>query len=127
MNADYLTPIVNAAVGVVVAWIALSIRASIPVLAAILEKRTGIALTAQQIGQVQATVDTAAGLAETAMHKGQLALADVGPCSPPIVALAQDAIARVPDAAAAQGVTVDAIALKIVAKIETCPVRLSSP
>jgi hypothetical protein len=85
------------------------------------QKRTGIALTDQQRAAVQAALTTAAGIIETKIDQGSLSVADLTPAHPAVVAAAWAAIDRVPDSAAAQGLTAQAAAEIVVGKVRTGP------
>lgn len=63
-------------------------------------KRTGIELTAQQIATFQSAAQTVTGLIENKLAQGELTVADIDPDHPVIKKLADDAIARIPGAAA---------------------------
>lgn len=83
------------------------------------QKRTGIALTDQQRAAVQGALTTAAGMIETRLDQGTLRIADVRVDHPAVVLAAAEALARVPDAAAAQGVSAVVAAEIVVGKIDT--------
>jgi hypothetical protein len=85
------------------------------------ERRTGLVATAQERLAIQAAVTTAAGLLETRLDQGALKISDITPGSPAVVKETLAALARVPDAVAAQGVTRDDAAAMIVAATNTSP------
>lgn len=93
----------------------------VPMAIAAYQKRTGIALTDQQRAAVQGSLATAAGLVETLIDRGKLAVADVRPDHPAIVEAAVAALQRVPDAAAAQHVSPTAAAEIVVGRVRTAP------
>lgn len=90
------------------------------------QKRTGIALTDQQRAAVQAALTTAAGLIETKLDQGTLRVGDVRVDHPAVVEAAEAALGRVPDAAAAQGVSLGAAAEIVVGRVRTAPLATSA-
>lgn len=83
------------------------------------ERRTGIQLTDQQIAQVTAAAQTAAGILQTKLDQGRISLADVTVNNATVVAQAQAAIARVPHATAALDTTVPSMAETIIGLVDT--------
>jgi hypothetical protein len=90
------------------------------------QKRTGVALTDQQRAAAQASLTTAAGSIETLIHQGVMLLADVKPDHPQVVAAAAAALQRVPDSAAALGLTARAAAEIVVGRVATTPPALTA-
>lgn len=118
MSVD-LTPVVEpilAAAGTVVTAL---LAIYIPKLLAVFVAWTGVALTDQQRSQVLGAVNTAAGMIETKLDQGALKLAHVEIANDQIRAEAQAAIAAVPNAAAALGMTEEGVARMIVGKVDT--------
>lgn len=120
--ADFL-PIIKALIASVALAVTLLMGILIPVLInrgiAAFERRTGIILTAQQVAAVRDAVQTQAGIVETALQQGVLKLDDVTPGSPAMIAHAKEALARVPEAAAAVGATPTAMSAVIVGAADT--------
>lgn len=85
------------------------------------ETRTGIQLTDQQIAQVTAAAQTAAGILQTKLDQGRIGMADVTLSNAAVVLEAQAAVARVPHAAAALDKTVSSMAETIVGLVNTTP------
>ena len=83
------------------------------------ERRTGVAVTDQERTAVMGAVTTAAGLLQTKLDQGILHVSDVTPGSPAVVAEAQAALSRVPNSAINQGVTREAAATMIAARVDT--------
>lgn len=83
--------------------------------------RTGVQIAAGQVAAVQAALTTAAGIIQTDIDQGRLKVADVAVDHPAIIQAAHDALARVPDSAAAQGTTLAAAAQIIVGRVNTSP------
>ncbi len=83
------------------------------------QKRTGIVLTDQQRAQMLGAVQTAAGVLETKLDQGTLTTAHVTQANDAVRAEAQAAIAAVPNAAAALGMTEAGVARMIVGKVDT--------
>ena len=84
-------------------------------------QRTNLQETDQQRKAVMQAMDTAKGLVETAMDQGLLRPSEVKPDNRVIQREAEEALARVPEAAKAQGTTIDAAAKMIVARVDTKP------
>lgn len=80
---------------------------------------TGVALTEQQRSQVLGAVQTAAGVVETKLDQGSLAHGEVHVGSIEIREQAAAAIAAVPQAAAALGMTEEGVARMIVGQVDT--------
>jgi hypothetical protein len=91
----------------------------VPRAIAAFERRTGVQLTDQQRAAVMQAMRTEAGILETAMQQGAVRLSQVKPNDPEMLARARAALARVPDAAAAQGTTPQAAAAIIVGATDT--------
>ncbi len=91
------------------------------------QKRTGVQVTAQQRAAISASLDTAKGIIETRIDQGKLTVADVRPEHSAIAEAAHDALARVPDAAAAQGISVATAATIIVGRVDTSLRRPAAP
>lgn len=83
------------------------------------QKRTGVQVTDQQRAAVQATLTTAAGIIQTSLDQGKLRTADIREDHGAVRAQAIAALARVPDAATAQGMTTEAAAAIIVGRVDT--------
>jgi hypothetical protein len=83
------------------------------------QNRTRVQVTDQQRAAVQSALTTAAGLVETRLDQGDLKLSDVVPDHPEILAEASAALARVPDAAAAVGISLNAAAHIVVGRVDT--------
>jgi hypothetical protein len=91
------------------------------------ETRTGIQLSDQQRAAVLNAAQTQAGIVETMIQQGAIKLADVTPTSPAMIDHAKQALARVPNAAAAQGTTPVAMAAIIVGKADTVSAASARP
>lgn len=85
------------------------------------QKRTGVQVTDQERAAVQGALTTAAGIIQTQLDQGALKVADITPEHPAIMKAAREALARVPDSAAAQATTPVAAAAVIVARVDTTP------
>lgn len=131
--ADFL-PIIKA----LIASVALAITAIMGVLVPVLvsraiaafERRTGVILTAQQVAAVRDAAQTQAGIVETELQQGVLKLNDIAPGSPVMIAHAKEAMARVPEAAAAVGASPAALSAVIVGAADTAkavPVTKGQP
>jgi hypothetical protein len=83
--------------------------------------RTGVQITDQQRSAVNAALTTAAGIIQTDLDRGTLKAADISTAHPVVVQAAADALARVPDSAAAQGTTLISAAEIIVGRVSTKP------
>ena len=83
------------------------------------QKRTGVAVTDQERAAISAALDTAKGQIETDIDQGHLTIGEVVADHPAIVQAAQDALARVPAAAAAQNVSLGTAAQIIVGRVDT--------
>lgn len=84
-------------------------------------KRTGVIVTEQQRATVLGAVQTAAGVLETKLDQGALSVAHINVSNPSVLAQASAAIAAVPQAAAALGMTTDGVARMIVGAVDTAP------
>lgn len=102
-----------------VAVITYLVAAYTPRVIAAFEQRTGLQLTDQQRDAVIHAAQTQAGIVETMIQQGAMKLADVKPDNPLMIAHAKQALARVPEAASAQGTTPAAMAAIIVGKADT--------
>jgi hypothetical protein len=91
----------------------------IPRAIAAFEARTGIQLTDQQRAIVLGSVQTAVGAIETKLDQKVLSVAHVTVDNSVVREQAAAAIAAVPDAAAALGMTVDGVSRMIVGKTDT--------
>lgn len=118
MSVD-LTPVVQPILATAGTVIAALLAIYIPKLLAVFAASTGVALTDQQRSQVLGAVQTAAGMIETKLDQGALKLAHVEIANPQVRAEAQAAIAAVPQAAGALGMTEDGVARMIVGKVDT--------
>jgi hypothetical protein len=121
MTAADFAPIIQTIIAGIAAVIAALISIYVPKAIAAFEARTHIQLTDQQRSQVMSAASTAAGILETQLDQGALKLEHVTPTNPAILAQAQAAIARVPDAAAALNKTVPSMAETIVGLMDTKP------
>lgn len=83
------------------------------------QRRTGVQITEQQRQAVYNALDTAKGLLETRIDQGRLAVHEVAHDHPEVIEAAQAALARVPNSAAAQGMTTEAAAAIIVGRMDT--------
>jgi hypothetical protein len=90
-----------------------------PRLIAAIERRTGVAITAQEREAVQASITTAAGILKTRLDQGTMRVGEVSATSAVVQHIAQDALDRVPDAAAAQGTSLAAAVQMIVGAVDT--------
>lgn len=118
MSID-LTPIVQPIIAVVGTVIAGFLAVYVPRAIAAFETRTGIMLTDQQRAIVAGAIKTAAGVIETDLDKGAMSISHVNVNSAAIQDQANAAIAAVPKAAAALGVTPDSVARMIVGAVNT--------
>lgn len=116
-----LTPIVQPILAVIGAVITSLLAIYIPKALAAFQVRTGIILTDQQRATVTGAIHTAAGVLETDLDKGALHVSHINVDNPAVVEQAQAAIAAVPKAAAALGVTVDGAARMIIGAMDTTP------
>jgi hypothetical protein len=111
--APVLGPVVQLAT-IVVAGVA-------PLLAnkaiAAFEKRTGIHLNQAQVQAVHDAADTAAGVVQTMLARGELQLDHLHVDNPQIAALAATALNAVPAASDAVGVTVPDVAHMILGRV----------
>lgn len=83
------------------------------------QRRTGVQVTDQQRAAVYAALTTAAGIIQTRIDQGHMAVADVTPNNPVVVAEVKAALDRVPESAAAQGTTATSAAQIVVGKVDT--------
>ena len=118
MSVD-LTPVVQPMLATAGTVIAALLAIYVPKAIAAFTAWTGVALTEQQRAQVLGSVQTAAGMIETKLDQGALNAAHVNVANDDIRAEAQAAIAAVPRAAAALGMTVDGVSRMIVGKVDT--------
>lgn len=95
------------------------IAAYVPKGLALLEARTGIHLTDQQRATILGAVQTGAGILETKIDQGVLTKAHITIDNPEVLAQARAAIAAVPTAAAALGMTEQGVARMIVGAADT--------
>jgi hypothetical protein len=119
MTTIDLSPIITPILQVIGLVIAGVIAAYVPKAIAAFMARTGVQMTAQQQATVLGAAQTAAGRIETLLDQRALAVAEVKTDNPTVVQLAQEAVAAVPLAAAALGVTPEGIARIIVGKVDT--------
>lgn len=119
MTALDFTPIVQSVMAVGIAAVAVLIQHYGPPALAAFQARTGIALTDQQRAAVLGAVSTAAGVIETDIDRGALSIAHVHVGNQSVLLQAQSAINAVPNAAAALGLTPDAVARMIVGQVDT--------
>lgn len=119
MSTLDLTPVVQPVIATVGTVIAALLAVYVPKAIAAFTAWTGVALTDQQRSQVLGAVQTAAGMIETKLDQGALHAAHVTVANDDIRAEAAAAIAAVPQAAAALGMTQDGVARMIVGKVNT--------
>lgn len=121
---DILTPIIQVALTAIATAVTGLLALYVPRAIAAFETRTGIQLTAQQQATVMGAAQTGAGLLETMLDKGAIALDQVSPTNPAILGLAKDALARVPVEAVAMDKSVASMAATIVGLADTTPTPL---
>jgi hypothetical protein len=118
-NTLDLAPIVQpilAAAGAVIAGL---LAIYVPKGLAAFQARTGILITDQQRATILGAVQTAAGVLETDIDKGVLAVSHIHASNPAVLAQAQTVIATVPLAAASLGMTPEGVARMIVGAVDT--------
>lgn len=123
--ADF-QPIIQAVIAAVGAIITALAAWYIPRLIAAFERRTGVLVTDQERAALMSAVTTGTGLLQTRLDLKLLRPVDVLPTSPAVLKEAVQALARVPDAAVGQAVTIDTAAAMIAARVDTTP-RPSAP
>ncbi len=116
--ADF-EPIFTALIAVVGMVITAMIPIYVPRAIAAFEAHTKVKLTDQERTAVLQAARTTAGLVETQLQQGVLHLRDVTPSNPVMLAAAKAAIARVPDSAAAVGMTPLSMSTIIVGAADT--------
>lgn len=121
MTAQDWASIAQAIIGVAGAVIATLIGIFVPRAIAAFEKRTHIAVTEQERAAVLAAVTTAAGLLQSKLDVGLLRARDVTPTNSQVMMAANTALLAVPQAAAAQGTTIEAASAMIAARVDTTP------
>jgi hypothetical protein len=124
MSTLDLTPLVQPILAVTGIVMAAMLKLYVPRALEAFSERTGIVLTDQQRAQMIGAVNTAAGMIETRLDQGAISAAHVDIANDQIRAEAAAAIAAVPNAAAALGMTQDGVARMIVGKVDTAAHRL---
>lgn len=118
--ADF-QPIISAVIAVVAAMITGLAAWYIPRLIAAFERRTGVMITDQERAALMSAVTTGTGLLQTRLDLKLLRPVDILPGNEVVLKEAKQALARVPDAAAGQGATIDTAAAMIAARVDTTP------
>jgi hypothetical protein len=118
-NAVDLSPITQPILTVLGTIITGLLVVYIPKALNVLQKWTGVQLTEQQRQTILGAVQTAAGKIETKLDQNVLSVSHITVDNPTIRQEAQAAIAAVPTAAAALGMTEDGVARMIVGKVDT--------
>lgn len=119
MTAEMWQPILQAGMLALGGILVAMMKAYIPRAIAAFETWVNVKLTDQERAAVYQAADTAAGIIKTQLDQGRLKTADVDPNNTQVRAISADAMARVPDAASAQKMTVDAMAHIVVGKSDT--------
>jgi hypothetical protein len=119
MSTLDITPLVEPVLAVAGATIAGLLTVYVPKALAVFTEATGIALTEQQRAAFLGAVQTAKGVIETKLDQNALSVAHVDVNNEAIRAEAAAAIAAVPQAAAAFGLTEDGVARMIVGAVDT--------
>lgn len=114
-----LTPIVQPIIATAGMVLTTLLAIYVPKALAAFIARTGIVLTDQQRAQVLGAVQTAKGMIETKLDQGALNAAHITIANGDIRAEAAAAIAAVPHAAAALGMTEAGVARMIVGAVDT--------
>jgi hypothetical protein len=84
---------------------------------AVMKRRLDLDLSAKQVQAVHDAMDTASGVVTAMLTKGEMQLKDVHVANPQVQALVQLALAAVPAAAAATGITPDYAAHMVVGRV----------
>jgi hypothetical protein len=121
MTAAELAPIIQAIIAAIALAMTTLVGIYVPKAIAAFTTRTGIQLTDQQRATVMGAATTAAGIIRTQLDQGVLKLEHITVDNPAVLAQAQAAIARVPDAAAALSKSVPSMAETIVGLVDTSP------
>jgi hypothetical protein len=119
VNSLDLTPILQPILEVVALVIAGLIAKELPRAIDAFVARTGIQLTDQQRAVVLGSIQTAAGAIETKLDQGALQVGHVNINNDVVMEQARAAIAAVPTAAAALGITEQGVARMIVGAVDT--------
>ncbi len=117
----YLAPIIQAITAGIALVITGLIGIYVPKAIAAFERRTGVQVTAQQQATILGAATTAAGILQTKLDQGLLQIAHIAVDDPAVVSQATQAIARVPQAAAALDKSVPSMAATIVGLVDTTP------
>jgi len=83
------------------------------------QRRTGVQVTDQERASVYAALTTAAGILQTQLDQGLIQISDINANNKSVMVEARAALARVPDSAAAQGVSPAAAAAIVVGRVDT--------
>ena len=119
MSMSDFAPLIQAVIALLAAVMTGLIGIYVPRAIAAFEARTHIALTDQQREAVRGAALTQAGIIETQLQQNILRLSQVRADSPEMLAAAKQALARVPQAAAAVGTTPAAMSAIIVGAADT--------
>jgi hypothetical protein len=119
-SADY-APLAQALIGAVGMVFTTLAGIYIPIALRSFEKRTHIALTDQERTAIQAAIVTAAGLVQNKLDTGILRPRDITPLNPTVIAAADQALATVPNAAAAQGIALETASAMVAARVDLAP------
>lgn len=115
------TPIFQAIIAALGTIITALAAIYVPRAIAAFERRTGVQVTDQQRAAIYHAIETGAGMLQTQLDQGRLKIGDITPNSPAVVDAAKAALARVPDSAAAQAVSVASAAAILVGRVDTSP------
>ncbi len=122
MTAADFAPLIQAIIALLAAIITGMIGIWVPRAIAAFEARTHVALTQQQRDAVRQAALTQAGIIETSLQQGVLKLSQVRENSPEMLAAANAALSRVPESAAAVGISKAAMASVITGATDTAKV-----
>lgn len=114
-----LTPILQTLVAIAATVLTGLAGIYVPKAIAAFQERTGVVLTENQRQTILGAVQTAAGVLETKLDQGAIAVAHVNVTDPRVQDIARQAINAVPVAAAALGMTVDSVARMVVGAVDT--------
>lgn len=121
MTAADWTPITNAIIGLIGLLMTAAITTYVPRALAAFEKRTGVQVTAQQTAAFLGAAMTVKGLVENKLNQGKLRISDIEPDNATIKQLADEAIARIPLAAAGINSGAEALATIAASQVNTGP------
>jgi hypothetical protein len=120
-------PIVQAVIAAIAMAFTTLAGIYIPKVLAAVERQTHIALTDQERAAIQSAVTTAAGLIQNKLDQGVLRPRDITPGNLAVVDETIRALATVPNAAAAQGTTLETASAMVASRVDIAPKPVVAP